>query len=229
MKTQDPTLWQCCIDLCRQFPTSGCGHGVTVAETRTAPDPLPRSQWNHRRRDFLHKKSIPTRSGHSSFAVFNLFNPDVLNLQSKHSSQGCLFLESKCSDWYTWRLSLRQNQFKWGSCMLQAVQILEYGFRFMQRVVHLSIGHNLLSRDWSASLACENLPLCKMCRQCSFLYFTKLFVGKGVVGKSRRVFIGPMCTWGPIIGSTCLYLCLSVCLSLWDVFETLWRLSMLTP
>ena len=83
------------------------------------------------------------------------------------------------------------------------VQILEYGFRFMQRVVHLSIGHNLLSRDWSASLACENLPLCKMCRQCSFLYFTKLFVGKGVVGKSRRVFIGPMCTWGPIIGSPC--------------------------
>ena len=49
---------------------------------------------------------------------FNLFNPDVLNLQSKHSSQGCLFLESKCSDWYTWRLNLRQNQFKWGSCML---------------------------------------------------------------------------------------------------------------
>ena len=57
------------------------------------------------------------------------------------------------------------------------VQILEYGFRFMQRVVHLSIGHNLLSRDWSASLACENLLLCKMCRQCSFLYFSKLFAG----------------------------------------------------
>ena len=31
------------------------------------------------------------------------------------------------------------------------------------------------------------------------------------------LFIGPMCTWGPIIGSPCLYLL--------NVFETLWRPS----
>ena len=45
--------------------------------------------------------------------------------------------------------------------------------------------------------------------------------------KSRLFFgilalliIGPMCTWGPIIGSPCLFLC--------HIFETLWRLSMLS-